>query len=603
MAIGNSSIKRLEIPYFDGLNSLVNFGIAKKTEYTACENIRSDGIGTCDKRAGMVLIGDVMTMASDDYLFYFPSSNASSKNLFKISSKAASPTKSSIFYLNAGDTWTELAGDGKDFTKGSFDSAIARGKTYLANYNDNNRYIDSDGTTVITSTVASGNFYGTPKAHCVAYYKNRLYLADFIYSSTRYKDTVLRSSYPLGIASLVNGDQTAPFTTIAITDTKYIYTAAGGNVYQIYRGPSQVGTFTATSVAGGSMTGTMVFAGGFSTVESADEVWVDGTYTGEKKFRWVANPSASGIQTTQYDTFDVNSSDGSEVKMLETIGNVLMIATNNNISIWNDFVLQNYDWGMGCVSRKGYVKLLGALYFMHYSGIFATNGDMPKLISSKVERYIYGATKAGKEASVAGKRGRSMFFTLGDVTLYRTDGSVEKVLNDVCLEYNVTQEDWYVHTGVKATDFCTFIDTLDADRLAFTSTETNCPTLEFLSGETDYNGKEIPMNVELPPLVLTGYFEKLAQPQEVVVELERGSGVKVLVSLDLGPFYELEGEAMKGATILKVTNKDGDRAMPPRCRTIRVALRHSLKQLVKVSRIAVNYIPTMEEEQQREFDS
>jgi hypothetical protein len=224
-----------------------------------------------------------------------------------------------------------------------------------------------------------------------------------------------------------------------------------------------------------------------------------------------------------------------------------------------------------------------------------TNGEAPKLISSKAERYITGATKTGKEACAAGKKGRSVFFSLGAVTLYRPDGSTEKTLSDVVLEYVITQEDWYVHTGVKATDFETFVDSTNTDRLIMANSATGHQAMEFLSGETDA-GVEIPLRAETPAFTLSGQFEKFAYPLEVLLEVERGSGIKVFVSLDRGPFYELEGEATKGANILKIQAIDGDNSQPVRCRNIRLALVHSAAQLVKISRAAITFNPTAEEE-------
>jgi hypothetical protein len=88
------------------------------------------------------------------------------------------------------------------------------------------------------------------------------------------------------------------------------------------------------------------------------------------------------------------------------------------------------------------------------------------LISRKVERYIKGATKAGIESAAAGYKGLSIFFTIGDSTLYNNDGSVWKTLSDCCLEFNTVDQNWYVHTNISATEFVTFIGTNGAERLS-----------------------------------------------------------------------------------------------------------------------------------------
>ncbi len=363
----------------------------------------------------------------------------------------------------------------------------------------------------------------------------------------------------------------------------------------MYRGNTKIAVLTVTAITNYSITMSTAFEGGQTELRSADELWAPGTYAGAKQFRWVNNGSVSGQSAKEYDTFKLSGGDESSIKLLEPIGNVLMIANNNSMAIWNDYVLQSYDYGIGCVSRKGKVKLLGALYFPHYSGIYATTGEAPKLISSKIERVFNGATRAGKEGICAGKKGRSVFFSVGNVTLYRPDGSTDKTLSNVVIEYAVTQEDWYIHTNIATTAFETFVDTLDTDRLVYASTASGTNVMEFLTGETD-NGTEIPLIADTTDFNIPGNFERYFHPLEVCLEVERGAGIKVFVSLDNGPFYELEGEAVKGANILKVTSPyEADGSKPPRCRGIRVSLRHSEKQLIKVARLAITYIPTTDE--------
>lgn len=595
MAQNNPNVKRFNIDYFEGVNTLVAKNIAKKQELAHAENVRASTLGSLDKRAGTAVVGNALTNVGNYGLFYFPSSGASNKFIYRVSEPSTS-AGSTIYYLNSSDVWTALTGGGAAITNGDMDVTMAEKDLYLVNYNAANRYIlGSDGTTVITSATTTGNLYNSPNASNIAYYKGRLYLADYAYSSIRYPTTVLRSSYACGIVALIDGLPVSPWTTCNVTDTKYIYTASPGNTLDVYRGNTKIATLTITAITNYSITMTTAFESGQTALASADELWAPGTYSGAKQFRWVNNSSASGQTAKQYDTFKLSGGDESAITMLEPIGNVLMIGNKNSMAIWNDYVLQSYDYGIGCVSRKGKVKLLGALYFPHYSGIYATTGEAPKLISSKIESIITGATRAGKEACCAGKKGRSIFFTLGTVTLYRPDGSTLKTMANTVIEYAVTQEDWYIHTGIGAAAFETFVDTLDTDRLVFASTASGTNVMEFLTGETD-NGTEIPLVAETNAFSIPGQFERYMYPLEVLLEIERGSAIKVFVSLDNGPFFELEGEATKGANILKITDPfGGDGSKPPRCRSIRVSLRHNEKQLVKVASLAINYIPTTDE--------
>lgn len=280
----------------------------------------------------------------------------------------------------------------------------------------------------------------------------------------------------MGIVSLTNGDVDAVDGSsnwvIPVTDTKYFYTTAGMNQYEVYRGSQKVATITISSMSETSITASdanTTFEVGYSSFLSADEVWVYGTYSGEKQYRWISNASSIGRDVKQYDTFKLAGGDEDPITLLEPIGNILMIANKNAMMTWNDYNLEGFDLGVGCCSPNGYVKLKGALYFIHYSGVYSTSGSMPQLLSRKVERYIKGATKAGLEAAAAGYKGLSVFFTIGDVTLYNNDGSLWKVLPQVCLEFNVADQNWYVHTNVTATQFETFVDTDGSEKLTMCS--------------------------------------------------------------------------------------------------------------------------------------
>ena len=359
------------------------------------------------------------------------------------------------------------------------DFANADGDLIIVNGTDNNRMITSaifGGTATMVDSSTAGSLYNSPRANKVAFYKSRIYLADyFTDSDEELKTTVLRSSYPMGIISLLNGDVTAAaggVWTLPVTDNKYFYTVSGMNVYEIYRGNQKVATVTISSVTEIAITATsanVVFESGFSSFLSADEVWISGTFTGEKQYRWISNSSTIGRDVKQYDTFKLVGGDEDSVTLLEPIGNILMIANKNAMMTWNDYNLENFDLGIGCCSKNGYVKLKGSLYFLHYSGIYSTSGSMPQLLSRKVERYIRGATKTGLEEAAAGFKGLSVFFTIGDVTLYNNDGSTWKTLPQVCLEFNVADQNWYVHTNVTSTQFETYIDTDGTERLSMCS--------------------------------------------------------------------------------------------------------------------------------------
>ena len=476
----------------------------------------------------------------------------------------------------------------------SFSRTFAEKCCFLVNGDNDNIYITDDGTTVVSSTVSTGHLYNSPKARKIKFFKNKLYLADFTVGSVRKKNGVMMSSMPVGIVSLADGDHDSGVTTIKVTDTKYINAT---DSLDVYRGNTKIETLTITAKTEDEITVNATA----NAINSSDEFWVANTFNADKIFRW-ANNEAGGIAVKEYDTFYLGGSLDSRIKLFETIGDVLMIGTNDNLAIWDDYNIKGFDLGIGCVSDNGYIKSLGSLFFLGYDGIFQTSGDIPKLISAKVEKYIDGATKSGLEAAAMGRKGYSVVCAIGDVTLYNPDGSTDKTLSDVVLEYNIRTQSWYVHTGIKASEFATYISSTDVKRLEFSSTETAYKIMELFNGETDDNSgdkKEILFRMDSSNISLSKELEKISYVYEIIIESERGSDIKCFVSLDKEPFYEIEGTARKGATIMKITNKDGDRTRPPRCRIIKVSIRDFSKQICKVSRVALTFAPSNEEEQQR----
>jgi hypothetical protein len=499
------------------------------------------------------------------------------------------------------NVWTALSGGGTGFDAptGLFDSCVAEGNLYLVNIAIENRYISGDGTTVVkTSTSGTAhNLVRSPKANLVNYYKGRLYLADYMEGSYRQKNMIIRSSPLLGLVALINTDAATGATSLDITDTKYI---VSGEVLDIRRGGTSITTVTVTGINETSITVNTTLA----DIQASDELWVNGTYAGTGQlFRWVANSSITGTNVQAFDTFKLsgtNDNNAEEIKMMVNVGNNMLIGSNNNLAIWNNYVLRTMDYGIGCVSRRAYTKNNGILFFLHYSGIYQSVGEAPTLISQKIDRYLSGATRSGLESCVAGKKGKSVFFTIGDVTLYNPDGSTEKTLSDVCLEYNTIQQNWYVHTNIKATDFITYISPLNFDRLVMSTSFSNLPVYEFLqSGTYTDNGTEIMFRMDTPNILIGQLFEKISRPHEIAIEMERGSGLKCFISLDMGRWYALEGESSKGLTILKVINKDTGSPMVPRCRNMRISLRHAGKMLCKISKLAINYEFSAEEETEK----
>jgi hypothetical protein len=476
--------ERITISYFEGINSTVQQVIARRSELSHMENGRAPVIGVLEKREGQLTIGTDINgedfVSSGDYgVVYYEDGGTMSKGLLRISSKGDAPAI--IYYLNQSDVWTPVTNDKAiGLSRNLCSFANVEGNLIIVNGIDANRTITGPiaASTPMADATTASSIFNSPRARKIAFYKNRIYLGDYYDShGNEMKTTILRSSYPLGIVSLINGDVTTRDANnnwiIPVTDTKYFYTDIGMNSYEIYRGNIKIATIALnafTEVAISAPMGNVHFEPGFTSFLSADEIWVLGTFTGDKQYRWISNPSSIGRDVKQYDTFKLAGGDESPVTLLETIGNILMISNNNSMMSWNDYTLESFDIGVGCCARNGYVKLRGALYFVHYSGVYSTSGAIPQLLSRKIERYIKGATKAGLENAAAGFKGLCIFFTIGDVTLYKNDGSLQEVLPQVCIEFNIADQNWYVHTNVTSTQFDTFVASGGNERLSMCST-------------------------------------------------------------------------------------------------------------------------------------
>lgn len=524
-----------------------------------------------------------------------------------------------------GTTWFEVTNasgvteSGKTIGTGSivmvgnkFSGTSAEDCFFLANGDRDNMYIEDDGTTVVSSedSYETNHLFGSPKARKINYYKGKLYLADYVVTSgllantKRYRNGIMMSSVPLGIICLVNLDYSATEAVadawIEVTDTKYIHTT---DTVDIYRGNVKIADVTIKAKTQSKIQiNTISFVGAYTTLEAADEVWMNGTYNATRYFRWAGNPD-SGTDQKQYDTFTLAGGQNTRIKLLTNINDVMAIANDDNMAFWNDSNLRNLDIGVGCVSDNGYLKTNGVLWFVHYTGVYATTGnETPKLMSTPVQQYFDGATTTGLEASCIGKKGTSIFIAIGDVTLYNPDGSVDKTLSDVVLERNLRQETWYVHTGITATEFATYDKTIDVDRLEYASTDSNYPIMEMFNGETDDNSgaaREILFRADTSSIALSSEIEKVCYPLKIIVETERGTSMDCYVSLDGGEYYQLSGRVDKGCSTIPVTNRDSNDASPPRCRSISVSIRDYSKSICKIASIAIIYADTLEEEQYR----
>jgi hypothetical protein len=491
-------------------------------------------------------------------------------------------------HVNAGDVIHIMASNFATANKGAF-SVTAVGANYFEITNASGS--DESNKTIGTGAIRiNGHLKNSPIANKINYYKDRLYLGDYT-ATTRYKTGLLRSSTPLGIVALVDGDHALGSTIIKVTDTKYIHT---NDILEVFMGGEKITTLIVTTKTENSIT----VVATDSAINSSDELWVGGTYTGKRVFRWVSNPDG-GVNVKQYDSLKMPGSESDRIKMFTNIGNVMVIANNTNLAFWNDQTIQAVDVGIGCCSDRGFVKNMGRLFFLGYDGIYQLGGaELPQLISNKVEPFFTGASKTVLEAGAMGKKGTSIFCALSAVTLYNPDGSTKKSLTNVVIEYDLKTKNFYIHDNISAEQFCTYRSSANADSLQYASKDNNYQITEFLTGQLDDIGignKEINFQIDSGLITLSREFEKFVYVYDLIIEVQRGSGIKVFASLDGDRPKEIYGEAVKGCTILRFNDKEGD--VPVRCRQLEISIRDNTKKIARISRIALRYRPTLEEEE------
>ncbi len=625
--------RRFPITYFEGVNSSVSKTIAKRSELSHVENVRAPIIGVLEKREGQAKTGDSLVATGNYGLYAFsakdydilPVTDTQYNRLFRCSTTAAdTPGTAAIYYLNYLNTWTRLvltAGlsqtrlsmcatpDFAAFVNG-VDNNFLISRFALSSTNDSTDMADAINvplSRVSYTGLSLYSMYKSPKARKVAYYKSRMYLGDVTTDSgVRAPATVVRSSTPLGIVSLISDDWISPATIagatlssaydLNVTDTKYLHS---NHFYEVRRGGVKICDIQVISVQDTKIS-MKIYAGTDSSstpvsgsvyFRSSDEIWAGATYSGSKRFFWPATSSTVGRDFKNYDSFTLAGGENTAITLLEPIGNVLLIGNRTSIMSWNDYSLESFDTGVGCVSDTGYVKLLGNLFFISYDGVYTTPGSVPQIISRKIDRYITGATRAGLESAVAGKKGKSVFFAIGDVTLYHEDGSTDKVLPDVCLEFNVLDQTWYVHTNVKASSMVSWLDDGGTERLIFASTDTDLYVKEFLTGDTD-DGEEIFMRVDTQSIQLLNEFETYGTLNSVSAEIDRGNQSKLFVSTDNTSFYGVDGSFAKGASAVNITSANPGDTQPPIARRVKLSIRDSSKQRPRITQLALLYIPT-----------
>jgi hypothetical protein len=455
-------LQQYSVKYFDGLNMAVSSSLTKRSELGFMENARSEIIGLLEKRKGHSLFGNDLSALTNYGLFDFFNSTHTLIRVSKVGSIIS-------VYRYIGGTWVQNTGVATNLSGSECDFANAYDRCFIVNGENNNFYLEADTMTAVSSTDSTGMLYNAPKARLVNYFRDRLYLGDYLrVDGSRERTGICFSSPPLGIVSLVSGDHTAPITTVNVTDTKYIKVSSANDSLDVYRGGTLIGTLTVTGRTENSLT-----VSSFGTdLKSSDELWVAGTRSGEKKIRW--DNRATGINVREYDSF--KNANEEDLVTIRNVNNTMMIFTENSISVFNGSYLKPLDLEIGCISKNSFVKILGQGFFLHSTGLYATSGGVPKLISAKIQPIFTNANIESLRKSCAATDGTSYFGYIGQVTFYNQDGTVKKVLNDTVIEYNIQQNNFFLHTDVPMSHFISFVNS-SGKILVFAKHGTTTPSI------------------------------------------------------------------------------------------------------------------------------
>lgn len=136
------------------------------------------------------------------------------------------------------------------------------------------------------------------------------------------------------------------------------------------------------------------------------------------------------------------------------------------------------------------------------------------------------------------------------------------------------------------------IDNVTLKRELTSLSEENADIKEFLIGSTD-DGKEISFRADTQMIQLLGDFEVFGNPIAIVTKSQRGSLVKCFIALGDEEFYELEGNATKGVSIVKVHSQNRNEIeTPPIAREVRISWRDYSMQLCRLTQGSIIFFPT-----------
>lgn len=604
-----NNASRLPILFFEGVNTLVHNNVAKREEPIYGENYRSSTVGLIEKRKWFKQIGNDKDEINNLGLFYWPylstpTQSFDNDGLFRILrwTNGWSPATNIFYYSLTSKTWEKLWTQTFNVLN-EFKSCIIDKDLYLINWWDTSIYI-SPGGTITSATSNTGNLYNSPvNPYLIEYFKDRIFMAYPVYNwSTEVVSFMVQmSSMPVGILGLIAEDKadiaSSSWKIEVQGNTKYFIV---GETVEIWRSSTQIGTWLVSTISWDAVTITFTSIGGTPAyIQAWDEFWAPGTHAWIYKYRWAT--AKSGADVEKYDTFKFTGNDNSRGTMMVNIGNLLMLANKTTLWVWNGSELKKFDLRIGCVSSKANTKVNWLLYFVDYSGVYVTDGTaLPKMISSKMDKYIKGMSPAVMETATITTKWLSIFISFRSVwndkiNIYDNEKMLRQSLDYLVLEFDTRNENWYPHTwsNLAFKQVLTSNVIGEIDNFTFTSSIDN-KIYEFMPPEELYKDgdKDISFVLETADMQTQSSLESLSDLDKANVEVISWSDIWLYISADKWQMLEI-AKLNRGDNLPNIKSwVNGDNL---KCSSVKIALKEMSDRPVRIGQCAIIYKPTSQE--------
>jgi len=239
-------------------------------------------------------------------------------------------------------------------------------------------------------------------------------------------------------------------------------------------------------------------------------------------------------------------------------------------------------WALYPLVLEGYITIPAGVG--HYSGDFSSNLD-----STEDPYWLYFEGINGFDGTFDNVSIKEI--NPGTLTIYEDSTQIGIISTLGTSTFNFTSIGGTTITILPSYNFLGIVNDVSLKKVIIPAVDDNIPIKEFLTGNTD-EGREIFFRADTQQIQLMNNFETFSNPLSIVTRTQRGSMLKCFVALNDEDFYEIQGTATKGVSILKIHSKNKSKIpSPPIARKIRISWRDGSKQLCRLIQSAIIFIP------------